>query len=198
MKFSRVSEPKLNDIPCNNGNPFHVTADGALTRADVAADAGQLKTAFCWAGVAAVGGDAEGQYIMGAYLRKGIATRQNSQDALAWMIASAKQGHLDAMRTLVQMYQNGDGTQPNQTQARYWYDAAQQQQREDQARQLLSTLRVGPPDASPPRVRRGPGGLPGYNPFDIFNNNLPTLQMDITQIGSAPPRKGDRAAEAAK
>jgi len=208
LTYHRVSEPRLNDLPCDSRNVFHVTTMGALTRADVAADAKQYQIALCWGAVAASTGNAEGQYITGAYLRRGLGTQQNLRDALSWMIASAKQGQIDALKALVQMYQNGEGTQPNLDQARYWNNIAQQrmveQQRVDQAQHLLNAFANGtpaPPSADPPvrsnQTRDGrfvAGPLPAGFDTDI---SLPRINPgDLSR--PLPAQEGARAALAAQ
>jgi hypothetical protein len=118
--YDRFSAPKLNDIPCDAANPLRVTAKGASARADVAADAKDMPTAFCWLSVSASLGDIKAEYQTALWLYGGLGTEKNYESAFYWMNKSAQQHYLEAEQTLASMYIKGVGTPADPARGAYW------------------------------------------------------------------------------
>jgi len=151
--FHRTSPPKLHDIPCDPANSFHVVNAGARARADVAADAGDWVSSFCWISLSASMGNPEGQYLTAGFLIQAKGTEKNFPLAFEWMVKSAEQGWLEAEDALSTMYELGRGTEKNPERAAYWRGKAEQAKAEQKQQEAIDSFlknRLPPPHPMTP------------------------------------------------
>src|SRR2546421_12367026 len=73
---------------------------------------------------AAVHGNSEAQFWLGAAYEQGWIGATNFQEALKWFRKAAEQGHPDAQASLGQMYEDGEGVEQNYALAAEWYRKA--------------------------------------------------------------------------
>ncbi|MBS0472076.1 MAG: SEL1-like repeat protein [Proteobacteria bacterium] len=80
--------------------------------------------AFHWMSLAAVHGQAIGQYLLGSMYARGDGTATDAAHALQWYEASALQGNRKAMHALAIAYAEGEGTTRNPEEAARWFSRA--------------------------------------------------------------------------
>jgi uncharacterized protein len=96
---------------------------------------------FCETYALAVGGNADAQLNLGAYLLGGFVISQDSKEAVKWFQSSAAQGNAKAQKSLGLMYARGNGVSKNEKAALNWYLAAAKQG-DEAAGELASELLV--------------------------------------------------------
>jgi len=77
-----------------------------------------------WLRRAAVHGNSEAQFWLGAAYEQGWIGATDFQEALKWFQKAAEQGHPDAQTSLGQMYEDGEGVEQNYALAAAWYRKA--------------------------------------------------------------------------
>jgi len=82
------------------------------------------RKAEMWLRRAAVHGNSEAQFWLGAAYEQGWIGATNFQEALKWFRKAAEQGHPDAQASLGQMYEDGEGVEQNYALAAEWYRKA--------------------------------------------------------------------------
>lgn len=118
--FQRMTAPRLNDVPCDAGNPLHVQAKFATYRGERAHNAKDWKTALCWFRIGAEQGDTYAEYILASYLEQGIGCEKDLAQALSWFRRSADEGDSMGAAGLEKMYRNGIGVPQDAAQADSW------------------------------------------------------------------------------
>lgn len=71
---------------------------------------------------AAIGGNAEAQYMMAVMYSEGAGLRERPEKAFAWATAAAQQGHADAANLLGVFYTEGYGVERNDALAADWFE----------------------------------------------------------------------------
>jgi hypothetical protein len=118
--FQRITPPRLNDVPCDAGNSFHVQAKYATYRGELAHNAKDWKTALCWFRVGAEQGETYAQYVLASYLEQGIGGEKDLAQAFSWFKKSADEGSFRGAAGLEKMYRNGVGVPRDSTLADAW------------------------------------------------------------------------------
>jgi hypothetical protein len=131
--YDRITRSGFRDIPCDDGNSYHVRADGALSRASRDEGFHDYKSMVCWLQIAAGTSPIAARYLGYLYSEWNDVPRD---DALAfkWMKKAAEADDYDAALKLSSFYTSGVGTQPDVEKARIWKEKGEQLHKDEVAR----------------------------------------------------------------
>jgi len=90
---------------------------------------------FQWLFAAALLGDPESQFLVGAMYSKGKGTKEDDREALKWLKESAQNGYRKAQLRLAYMLSKGEYVQKNEQAAQIWLKRARKN-RDDKTKQL--------------------------------------------------------------
>jgi len=120
MAMSRANV-RADDIACDSGNSYHVTANFALIRgASALIEMKDARKAVCWLTIGATQGNARAESMLAYLLYTGNGATQDYTQAFAWAQKSAAQKDALGEIMLSALYQVGNGITPDEQQSRYW------------------------------------------------------------------------------
>ena len=90
---------------------------------------------FQWLYAAALLGDPESQFLVGAMYSKGTGTKEDDREALKWLKESAQNGYRKAQLRLAYMLSKREYVQKNEQAAQIWLKRARKN-RDDKTKQL--------------------------------------------------------------
>lgn len=105
--------------------PTPVSYTGQMERGNAAMDTNMVGIALSELLVPARAGDARAQYMVGRIYTDrievdGQGISRNSVQGVAWITASANQGHIPAIRRLIEIYDSGVGMPADSIKAKHW------------------------------------------------------------------------------
>ena len=90
---------------------------------------------FQWLFAAALLGDPESQFLIGAMYKKGTGTKEDDREALKWLKESAQNGYRKAQLRLAYMLSKGEYVGKDEQAAQIWLDRAKGKEN-DRSKQL--------------------------------------------------------------
>jgi hypothetical protein len=122
--YTRYSDSRQGDLPCNPRNPFHVLGSAAHARGLAALRANDFETANCWFYLGAAQGDPEAQRDFATSLHDGRGVDKDDRAAFEWYSKAAQQGDFRAQYAFSLMFRSGLGCEKDEVKADYWLRVA--------------------------------------------------------------------------